>query len=133
MAPPPSIDVVRLAISAWNERDVEASVALFHPDAELDWSRSYGPLPGIFHGHAGLQLVAAEYWSLFSEAMVVPDEFIAVGARIVVTTRGHHRGRGGVELVSTSTYVYTVCNGLVVAFRVYEDLGEALDAAYAVA
>jgi hypothetical protein len=36
MSAPPSIDVVRRAISAWNERDVEACLALFHPDAELD-------------------------------------------------------------------------------------------------
>jgi len=130
MSIPSSIDVVRLAISAWNERDVEACLALFDPDAELDWSRSYGPLPGIFRGHAGLLLLAAEYWSMFAHMLVVPAEFSAVGEQIVVPHRGHHRGRDGGELVARSTYVYSVQGGRVVALRVYQDLGEALDAAH---
>ena len=127
MSVPPSIDVVRLAISAWNERDVEACLALFHPDAELDWSRSYGPLPGIFRGHAGLLLLSAEYWSMFAHMLVVPDEFIAVGEHMVVPHRGHYHGRGG-ELVARSTHVYSVRSGRIVTLRVYQDLGEALDA-----
>jgi ketosteroid isomerase-like protein len=130
MSAPSSIDVVRRAISAWNERDVEACLALFHPDAELDWSRSYGPLPGIFRGHPGLLLLSAEYWSMYADMLVVPDEFIAVGEQIVVPNRGHHRGRGGGELVARSTYVYSVRGGRVFVLRVYQDLGEALDAAY---
>ena len=130
MSAQPSIDVVRLAISAWNERDVEACLALFDPDAELDWSRSYGPLPGIFRGHAGLLLLSAEYWSMYADMLVVPDEFIAVGDQIVVPNRGHHRSRGGGELIAPSTYVYRVRSGRVIALRVYQDLGEALDAVY---
>jgi hypothetical protein len=39
-----NVETVRRHIEAWNRRDLTAWLASFHPDAELDWSRSRGPL-----------------------------------------------------------------------------------------
>jgi ketosteroid isomerase-like protein len=42
-----NVEVVRQAIEALNRRDLPMGRALCHPDAEIDWSRSRGPLKGV--------------------------------------------------------------------------------------
>jgi len=45
-----NVAVVRKGIEALNRRDVPAARALWRSDAEIDWSRSKGPLKGCLSG-----------------------------------------------------------------------------------
>ena len=58
-----NIELVRRAIDGLNRRDIEASLALFHPDVEIDWTRSRGPLQGVYRGHSGLESLWNEFWT----------------------------------------------------------------------
>jgi ketosteroid isomerase-like protein len=56
-----NVEIVRRHTKAWNRRDLKTWLALFHPDAELDWSRSRGPLKGVYRGHGereGIEVIA---------------------------------------------------------------------------
>ena len=39
-----NVEVVRRGIEAWNRRELTTWLASFDSDAEIDWSRSRGPL-----------------------------------------------------------------------------------------
>jgi len=45
-----NVETVRRQNEAWNRQDLTAWLASFHPDGELDWSRSRGPLKGVYRG-----------------------------------------------------------------------------------
>ena len=45
-----SVEAVRRHVDAWNRRDLTAWLASFGPDGEIDWSRSRGPLKGVYRG-----------------------------------------------------------------------------------
>jgi len=116
---------VRRTIEALNTRDVPAALELFDPDVEVDWSRSRGPLAGVYHGHDGLRHVWDELWDAFEEVRFVADELIPVGPNVLAPNTTHVRGRDGVELSVSSTLVYTVSGGRVVRVRLFQDLADA--------
>lgn len=39
-----NVEIVRREIQAFNGRDLTGASSLWSPDAEIDWSRSKGPL-----------------------------------------------------------------------------------------
>ena len=45
-----NIEIVRRHHEARNRRDLMTLLALWRSDAEIDWSRSRGPLQGVYHG-----------------------------------------------------------------------------------
>ena len=47
--------VRRLFDLAMRQREMDAAIALFAPDAVLDWSDSLAPYSGIYHGHAEIR------------------------------------------------------------------------------
>jgi SnoaL-like domain len=56
-----NVGVVRRQNEAWNRRDLGTALALWSSDAEIDWSRSRGPLKGVYRGHDGLKT----FWNEF--------------------------------------------------------------------
>ena len=48
-----NVEVVLRHTEAFNRRDLKTWLALFHSDAEIDWSRARGPRQGIYRGRAG--------------------------------------------------------------------------------
>ena len=46
-----NVEIVRRGIEAFNGQELEASLALWSTDAEVGWSRSNGPLKGVYRGH----------------------------------------------------------------------------------
>ena len=51
-----NVETVRRHTEAWNRRDLTTWLALFHRDGELDWSRSLGPLKGVYRGNGELEV-----------------------------------------------------------------------------
>ena len=113
---------------AWNRGDLKTWLALFHPDAELDWSRSRGPLKGVYRGHRELETFWNEFWSTFVEALVEAHGFTDAGSEVVVSNTAHMQGRDGIEVVARSALVYTVENGQITRLRLFQEQAEALEA-----
>ena len=93
-----NIEVVRRNQEAWNRRDLTAWLASFRSDAEIDWSRSRGPLKGFYRGHGELKVFWDEFWSTFEDVQVETYGVAEAGSEVVVSNTAHMRGREGIEV-----------------------------------
>ncbi len=124
-----NVETVRRQNEAWNRQDLTAWLASFHPDGELDWSRSRGPLKGVYRGHGGFKTFWGEFWSTFEDVQVEMHGLTEVGSAVVVPNTAHMRGRQGIEVIARSAFVFTVENGQITRLRLFQERAEALEAA----
>ena len=125
-----NVEIVRRVMRCFADQDVEAALADVHPEATLDWSNSEALDSGVYRGHAG--------WRTFLQAR---DE--ALGARrfdsvellsptadtVVLIGRVREQGRAsGIEVESYGAAVWTLRDGKVVRFKIYQSSDEALKA-----
>src|SRR3982751_736115 len=106
-----NVEIVRRGVETWNRRDLTTWLALYSPDAEIDWSRARGPLKGVYRGRSELEVFWDAFWSTFEDAKVETHGVTEVGSEVVVPNTAHVRGRQGIEVVARSTFVFTVENG----------------------
>jgi ketosteroid isomerase-like protein len=123
------VEVVRRHSEAWNRRDLMTLFALWRSDAEIDWSRSRGPLKGVYRGHRELETFWSEFWSTFEVVELELSNFRQTGPYVVASNTAHMRGRDGVEVIARSTSVFTVENGQIARSRMFQERAEALEAA----
>jgi ketosteroid isomerase-like protein len=123
-----NVEVVRRAIDAFNQRDVDEMVRESDPEIEVDWSRSRGLEAGIYRGQEAALGLWTTFFAMFDRATVSPDEFIECGEHVVVPNRANFRGRDHVSVQAESALVATVRNGRIVKWRLYQERAEALGA-----
>jgi len=123
-----NVEAVRRHTEGWNDRDLKTWLASFHPDAEIDWSRSRGPLKGVYRGHGRHQVFWDEFWSTFEDVQLEVHGFTAAGFEVVVPNTAHMRGRQGIAVVASSTFVFTVEKGQITRLRLFQERAEALEA-----
>ena len=124
-----NVETVRRHNDAWNRRDLATWLASFRAGGEIDWSRSRGPLKGVYRGHREQEAFWDAFWSTFEDVQVEYHGFTEVGSEVVVPNTAHIRGRQGIEVVARSTFVFTVENGQIACLRLFQEEGEALEAA----
>ena len=124
-----NVETVRRHTEAWNRRDLQTWVASFHAEGELDWSRSRGPLKGVYRGNAELQVFWDGFWSTFEDVQLEMHDCTEVSSEVVVPNTAHLRGRQGIEVVARSTFVFTVENGRITRLRMFQERADALEAA----
>ena len=121
-------EIVRRAIEGFNRRDLDAATRYSDPDIEVDWSRSRGVEAGIYRG----QEAARDFWNqfldMFAQVTVTAEEFIELGDRVVVPCRTRLCGRDGIEVQTRSAYVVTFRDRRIVAWKLYQEKAEALEA-----
>src|SRR6185295_1365781 len=110
-------EIVRRQNEAWNR-----------PEAEIDWSRSRGPLKGVYRGDREREAFWEAFWSTFDDVHVEMHGFTEVGSEIVVPNTAHVRGRQGIEVLARSTFVFTVEKGQIIRLRLFQEQAEALEA-----
>ncbi|MGZ8665561.1 MAG: nuclear transport factor 2 family protein [Solirubrobacterales bacterium] len=124
--------VVRSAVAAMKDGDLERLVENFAPDAVADWSNSQAPSRGVYHGREEI----ARGWrenllSTFENVTVDADRIEAVGDGVIVV--GSHlraRGRDGIEVDAHGGQVWKLRDGLVVRVTLFQSFDEALAAAH---
>jgi ketosteroid isomerase-like protein len=121
-----NVEVSRRHIEAWNRRDLSTWLALLSTDGEIDWSRSRGPLKGVYRGRREHETFWNEFWSTFEDVQVETHGFTDAGAEVVIPNTGHMRGRDGIEVVARSTFVNTVENGQITSHRMFQERADAL-------
>jgi ketosteroid isomerase-like protein len=123
-----NVEIVRRSIEAWNGRDLARWFATFHPDAELDWSRSRAPFKGVYRGRDGIETFWEVFWSTFSDVQIEIHSLTQAGSEVVVSNTAHMQGREGIEVVARSALVNTVENGQITCLRLFQEEAEALEA-----
>jgi ketosteroid isomerase-like protein len=112
-----AVEIVRRSIDALNRLDVDAAVRDLELDIEGDWAPFRGLEPGVYRAEPP----ARGFW-------ITPLEFIETGDHVVVPTSILLCGRNGIEVVARSAPVVTVRSGRIVAWTLYEEKADALEA-----
>jgi ketosteroid isomerase-like protein len=68
-------------------------------------------------------------YSTSEEARIEAQGFTEAGSEVVVSNTARFRGREGIEVTARSANVYTVEEGLITRFRMFQERAEALQAA----
>jgi len=108
--------LLRRTYAAFNARDVDAVLAVLHPD--VDWPNAWEG--GRLHGRAAVR----DYWARQFEAIdarVEPRGFaLSPDGRVVVDVHQVVRDRGGVVAERMVQHVYRLRDGLVDEMEVRE-------------
>jgi ketosteroid isomerase-like protein len=123
-----NVETVRRNIEAWNRRDLTTWLETFRSDAEIDWSRSRGPLRGVYRDHGEHEAFWGEFWSTFEDIQLETHGLTEAGSEVVFSNTAHMRGREGIEVGARSTQVFTVENGQITRLRLFQERAEALEA-----
>jgi ketosteroid isomerase-like protein len=123
------IEVVRRAIDAFNDRDLDAAMREVGPEVEVDWSRSRGVEAGIYRGYDACRSFWSTFIDTFDRVTIAADEFIDSGGHVVVPNRACAQGRDGIEVAARSVAVVTLRDGRIAGWRLYQEKAEALEAA----
>jgi ketosteroid isomerase-like protein len=124
-----NVEVVRRNQEAWNRRDQRTWLATFSSDAEIDWSRARGPFKGVYRGRGGFKAFWEVFWGTFDDVQVETYGTVAAGSEVVVSDTAHIRGREGIEVTARSTFLWTVEDGEITRFRLFQERADALEAA----
>ncbi len=124
-----NVELIRRSYDAFNRRDLALMLKLIHFDFELDFSNSLGPEKGVYPGEEGIRRLFEPYWDAFESISIEPEEFIGTGDVMIAIVHSRGRGRGsGIEVDARGPHVWTLRDGKVVGFTLYQELDEALEA-----
>ena len=116
-------------LDAYNQRDVEAMVAVSH--ADIEWHPLSAQVEGdeSFHGHDGLRKWWANMEATWEEVEASIDDVRDLGDVTLAFGRLRGRWRSGVPVDADVAWVYRFRDGLAIWGRVYTRREEALEAA----
>ena len=112
-----TVEIVRCSIDALTRRDHDAASRYLDLDIEVDWAPFRGLEPSVYRAEPA----ARGFW-------ITPLEFIEAGDQVVVPSCTLLCGPNGIEGVARSAPVVTVRGGRIVAWTVYQEKAEALEA-----
>src|SRR5438128_4804698 len=121
--------VVRAIYAALSRGDLETALDAGAPDAEHDWSRSIGPYRGIYRGRDAIRSFWSEYREAVQNLTFEVEETIEADPHVVAMVCARIRGRdSGAEVVARGPHLWTLRDGKVVRFVLYQEKHDALDA-----
>ena len=123
-----NVEVVRRAIEAFNQRELEALVESYDAEVVVDWSRSAGVEAGIYRGHEGVRRLNSGFYDAWDRITVSPEDFIERGEHVVVPNHACFWGRDGIKVEARSVFVHTIRAGRIVELRLFRERPEALKA-----
>ncbi len=103
-----NVGFVRATIEAFNRGDLDWLLEHIDDDFEFDWSRSRGPLAGVYRGRAGLTEFLREQWETFETFHMEALEYIDCGRHVVVPNKVTAQGRNGIEVSAEANQVFTL-------------------------
>jgi ketosteroid isomerase-like protein len=122
-----NVEIVKAAYDAFNREDWDAMIKDAAPGFELDFSRALGPWRGVYGLDQGLR-VALETAETWESARQEPHEFIEAGDLVVVPSTLHVKGRDGIEVAASATFVWTIGNGAIERVSMFQERQDALEA-----
>ena len=122
-----NVEVVRAVTDALNRGDWEAALKHADPDFEFDFSRAVGPLRGVFKLDQ-MPAFLKEFFGLWEAVRFEVDECMDAGEEVATLNTNYHRGRDGIEITVRPSGVWTIREGHIVRFCMYQEWQEALEA-----
>ena len=123
-----NLDSVRELTTWWNARDLDATMAVMGDEIVLDWSRSDGPLNGIYRGKEAVR----EFFTAFFEAWADYANEITqaheIGDDIVVTeVFGGGTGAGsGATVTARGAMAWRFSGQHLVGIEMFQSYDDAL-------
>ncbi len=125
-----NVELVKRSVEAFNRGDIDAFLKDMADDAELDLSRARGPYRGVHRGREGARELFADFWEAWASITPLSTEYIEVGDKVVLAARMRFHGRDGVEVGGGGMgAVYTLCDGKIVRYQLFQSKADALEAA----
>jgi ketosteroid isomerase-like protein len=122
-----NVEVVRRLMTAFNERDLDETLALmdanvefFAPQTALSVAR-----PATYHGHEGIRQYFDDVAAVWSNLEVIPQDFRRGEAHVVAVGRIAGE-RSGERIDDEVAWAWKLRDGRVVWGRVYQEPREAL-------
>src|SRR5690242_20891475 len=107
-----NVEAMRRGYEAFAERGVDGFLEFIHPDFELVTPPGLALEPQTYRGHEGVRRYFDSFYEAVDEIRVEPDEFIAVGDRVLVPFRLTTRGRAsGIEASMRAVQVCEIRDG----------------------
>jgi uncharacterized protein len=125
-----NVELVRQGFDLLASRGVDGLIRFIHPDFEVTIPPELSLEPATYRGVDGVRRYFESFYEVVDEVRFEPDDFIAVGDRVVVPLRVVVRGReSGVEAGQRVVQVWELRDGLAIRVEPYATLEEALAAA----
>jgi ketosteroid isomerase-like protein len=106
-----------------------AILEFFDPAVELRQTESFLGTAGTFHGYDGLVRSAREMFETFRDLHWVPIRLIDGGDHVVTTCEARAYGKqSDVEVRVKGAHLWTLRGGRIVAWHIYLDSTQALEA-----
>ena len=107
-------EVARRLYEAIGKRDLDAMMECYHPDAELDFSRSRGLYGGNYRGTHDIRRTWEEILEPWEEWVAEPFDFAEIDDdRLLFSARARMTGRDGIKLRGQSAHVWTFREGKI--------------------
>jgi ketosteroid isomerase-like protein len=123
-----NVEVVRGIYAALSRGDIEVALDACRENAVHDWSRSVGPYQGIYESRDEVRA----FFGAVNEATELSFDVEALvdhGPHVIAVVGVSMRGRGsGAVAVGRGAHLWTLREGDVVSFTLFQDKEEALEA-----
>ena len=124
-AQPRRAEIIRDAVAALNAGDWDRALAHTAADFEYDLTRTISPLRGVYPRER-MRGVVEEFLGPWESISYEPEELIEAGEHMVVPFTTRFRGRDGIEVTASATWVWTFRGDEVSRLALYQETGEAL-------
>jgi ketosteroid isomerase-like protein len=121
-----NIELTERGYRAWNEDDLEALVAICHPEVEYYTSGVFPGLQTVYEGKEGIRRWWAEFHEPWREIKVIPERIADRPDGVAVLVRFVGKGRQGIETTMSFINTIEVRDGLAVRFDSQPPTEEAL-------
>jgi ketosteroid isomerase-like protein len=120
-----NVEIVEEWTEAWNRRDLERMLGLFHP--EIEW-RTSGAFPGVapvYAGHDGFRQFWSEFIEPWESFVISTDEVRDCGEHVLGLGTFEGVGRDGLRVKRPTASVWTFRDRLAIRNQVYADWDQA--------
>jgi ketosteroid isomerase-like protein len=123
-----NLELARIQAEAWNRGDVDAVLALCHPEIEYHTSGDFLGLDAVYRGHEGLRKFERDFRGTWETLTVVIEELHDAADQVAVLGTFEAHGREGMTARRPIANVTKYRDGLAVRTDAYGDWEQALNA-----
>jgi ketosteroid isomerase-like protein len=123
---PTYTELAEIGYRAWNEDDLEALLAICHPEVEYHTSGVFPGLQSVYEGKAGIRSWWADFHEPWSEIKVIPERIAERPEGVAVLIRFEGTGRQGIETTMQFINTIAIRDGLAYRFHSQPPTDEAI-------
>ena len=127
MPPEPTYtELTEIGYRAWNENDLEALLAICHPEVEYYTSGVFPGLRSVYEGEEGIRSWWADFHEPWRQIKVIPERIAERPDGVAVLVRFEGIGRHGIETTMQFINTIEIRDGLAYRFNSQPPTDEAI-------